>query len=50
MNVVSDHDCYFVQCRDVCGHMGLSTIQKCIATLRMLAYSVATDAIDKYCV
>jgi hypothetical protein len=48
MNVVSNHDYYFVQRKDVCGGMGLSMIQKCTATLRMLAHNVAIDAIDDY--
>jgi hypothetical protein len=48
MNVVSNHDSYFVQCKDVWGGMGLSTIQKCNVVLRMLAYSVAIDAINDY--
>jgi hypothetical protein len=49
MNVVSNHDSYFVQRRDVCQHMGLSMIQKCIAILKMLAYDVAANATYKYC-
>jgi hypothetical protein len=48
MNVVSNHDFYFMQHKDACGHMGLSTIQKCIVALRMLAYGVATYAINEY--
>jgi hypothetical protein len=49
MNVVSNHDSYFVQHKDVCGRMSLSTILKCIFVLKMLAYDVATDATNEYC-
>jgi hypothetical protein len=48
MNVVSNHDFYFMQQKDACGRMGLSTIQKCIVALRMLAYGVAIDVINEY--
>jgi hypothetical protein len=40
---------YFVQKRDTCGLWGFSSIQKCTATLRMLAYGVIADATDEYC-
>jgi hypothetical protein len=49
MTVVFYHDSYFVQHRDACGHMGPLMIQKCIATLQMLAYGVAANAIYEYC-
>jgi hypothetical protein len=37
-----------MQCKGTCGRMGLSTIQKCIIALRMLAYGVAMDVTDEY--
>jgi hypothetical protein len=36
-------------CRpDTSGKMGLSPIQKCISTLRILAYDSPADAVDEY--
>jgi hypothetical protein len=48
MNVASNHDSYFVQHRDACGRMGLSTIQKCTIALKMLSYDVTIDATNDY--
>jgi hypothetical protein len=31
---------------DAAGRMGLSSLQKCTAALRMLAYGIAADAAD----
>ena len=42
-------DSYFVQKRDGLGRLGLSSLQKCTAAIRMLAYGVATDTTDEYC-
>nr|XP_029732097.1 uncharacterized protein LOC115268186 [Aedes albopictus] len=39
---------YFVQRPDATGKMGLSSIQKCTAALRQLAYGSPSDAIDEY--
>ncbi|XP_026442761.1 uncharacterized protein LOC113342418 [Papaver somniferum] len=39
---------YFAQKRDACGILGLSPHQKVTATIRMLAYGCAADAIDEY--
>ncbi|KAJ0428082.1 putative harbinger transposase-derived protein [Helianthus annuus] len=39
---------YFVQRRDNAGRLGLSSMQKIIASLRMLAYGVTTDFMDEY--
>jgi hypothetical protein len=49
MDRVCECDDYFFQKRDVCGLWGLSSIQKYIAALCMLAYEVTTDATDEYC-
>jgi hypothetical protein len=40
---------WFVQGRDALGRLGLSSLQKCIAALRMLAYFVPADVCDEYC-
>ena len=42
-------DTYFLQKKDVCGLVGLSSCQKIIAALWMLALGVCTDAMDNYC-
>ncbi|KAK9289726.1 hypothetical protein L1049_007885 [Liquidambar formosana] len=47
-SAVEAYDRYFVQKRDVCGVVGLSSLQKIKAALRMLAYGVSTDAVDDY--
>jgi hypothetical protein len=46
---VTAFDSYFVQKRDGLGRLGLSSLQKCTTTIRMLAYGVAVDATDEYC-
>ena len=46
--VVEAHDAYFVQRRDCIGRLGLSSLQKFTAAMRMLAYGVAADAVDNY--
>ncbi|XP_052189884.1 uncharacterized protein LOC127799701 [Diospyros lotus] len=45
---IETHDQYFVQRFDVVGVPGLSSLQKMIAALRMLAYGSPADAVDKY--
>ncbi|KAK9289360.1 hypothetical protein L1049_007515 [Liquidambar formosana] len=47
-SVVEAYDQYFVQKRDVCGVVGLSSLQRIKAALRMLAYGVSIDAVDDY--
>ena len=42
------HDSYFVQKRNSANKLGLSSLQKITATLRMLAHGVSGDLIDKY--
>ncbi|XP_056850910.1 uncharacterized protein LOC108825135 [Raphanus sativus] len=39
---------YFRQTQDVTGRSGLSTLQKCTAAIRVLAYGSAFDAVDEY--
>jgi len=49
LNVVYARNFYFVQCKDMCGHLGLSSIQKCTITLKMPTYEITTNTIDEYC-
>ena len=42
------HDPYFIQKRNAARKIGLSSLQKMTATLRILAYGVAADSTDKY--
>ncbi|XP_074352941.1 uncharacterized protein LOC141692102 [Apium graveolens] len=48
MDVVSNSDTYFQQRIDAVGRKGLSPLQKCTATMRMLAYGVSADVVDDY--
>ncbi|XP_042059428.1 uncharacterized protein LOC121803921 [Salvia splendens] len=58
MNKLVDTDNFFVPKRDATGHgrryapatgrLSMSTIQKCIAAMRMLAYEAAADLHDEY--
>ncbi|KAH9667959.1 dde tnp4 domain-containing protein [Citrus sinensis] len=45
---VEQHDSYFVQKRNCAGVLGLSSLQKISAAMRMLAYGVSGDSIDEY--
>ncbi|KAK9175120.1 hypothetical protein WN944_027126 [Citrus x changshan-huyou] len=47
-NSVEQHDSYFVQKRNCAGVLGLSSLQKISAAMRMLAYGVSGDSIDEY--
>ncbi|XP_035545784.1 uncharacterized protein LOC118348335 [Juglans regia] len=48
LNEVESYEQYFVQRRDSAGRIGLSSMQKIIVSLRMLAYGVTGDFIDEY--
>ncbi|XP_024314624.1 uncharacterized protein LOC106866087 [Brachypodium distachyon] len=48
VKAVREHDSYFVQIRNVVGKLGLSSLQKATAVIRMLTYGVAADATDEY--
>ncbi|XP_010436701.1 PREDICTED: uncharacterized protein LOC104720508 [Camelina sativa] len=39
---------YFKQRRDATGRLALSTLQKCIAAIRMMAYGCSAYAVDEY--
>ena len=43
-----NYDSYFVQKPDATGQLGLNGLQKCTATMRILAYGIASDATDEY--
>ncbi|XP_028095021.1 uncharacterized protein LOC114295039 [Camellia sinensis] len=45
---VEAHESYFVQKRNSTGVLGLSSLQKMTAALRMLAYGVAAHFMDEY--
>ncbi|KAF5448017.1 hypothetical protein F2P56_033525 [Juglans regia] len=48
LNEVEVYEPYFVQRRDNAGRLGLSSMQKITAALRMLAYGVTGDFMDEY--
>ncbi|XP_042968395.1 uncharacterized protein LOC122301247 [Carya illinoinensis] len=48
LNEVESYEPYFVQIRDNAGRLGLSSMQKITAALRMLAYGVTGDFMDEY--
>ncbi|XP_040364443.1 uncharacterized protein LOC112171162 [Rosa chinensis] len=45
---VEARDSYFVQKRDSAGRLGLSSLQKVTAAMRMLAYGIGADVVDDY--
>ncbi|KAL6498576.1 hypothetical protein OROHE_026517 [Orobanche hederae] len=47
-DAVKEHDHYFTQRADSVGRLGLSTLQKVTAALRILAYGSPADAVDEY--
>lgn len=47
--VVKNHNSYFKKKKcDATGKEGLSALQKCVASLRILAYGLSLDAVDEY--
>ena len=48
MEALSSVDPYFQQRNDALGKKGLSSLQKCTTTMRMLAYGVSNDVVDDY--
>jgi hypothetical protein len=42
------HDTYFIQKRNAAGRLGLSSLQKMTAAIRMLAYGVTADLMDSF--
>lgn len=45
---VQAYDPYFIQKRNCAGKLGLSSLQKMTAALRMLAYGAPADSVDEY--
>jgi hypothetical protein len=40
----------FILCNArICGHVGLSSIQKCTITLQMPTYEIVSNTTDEYC-
>ena len=48
MQDVEDYDNYFWQKSDATKKMVISSIQKCIAAIKILAYGFASNACDEY--
>jgi hypothetical protein len=48
LNAVQSMDNYFQQREDCTGLLGLSALQKVVATMRILAYGLPLDAVDEY--
>ncbi|KAL9676081.1 hypothetical protein QQ045_004294 [Rhodiola kirilowii] len=48
VDALSNFDPYFQQRVDALGRRGLSPLQKCTASIRMLAYGIGADAVDDY--
>ncbi|XP_040995207.1 uncharacterized protein LOC121241496 [Juglans microcarpa x Juglans regia] len=48
LNEIEAYEPYFVHRRDNAGRLGLSSMQKITASLRMLAYGVTEDFMDEY--
>jgi hypothetical protein len=48
MHKFSETSPYFCERYDATGHTGLTALQKCIAALRQLVYSMVVDTIDEY--
>ncbi|XP_010689464.1 uncharacterized protein LOC104903164 [Beta vulgaris subsp. vulgaris] len=48
VNALENHYDYFTQRVDALGRSSLTPLQKCVAIIRLLAYGVASDAVDEY--
>ncbi|XP_035814910.1 uncharacterized protein [Zea mays] len=48
VDVVQQVDPYFIQRPNCAGEIGLSALQKVVATVRILAYGIPADAVDEY--
>ena len=48
VNSLENHDSYFDNTVDGIGRSKISSLQKCTAAIRMLAYGMAGDAVDDY--
>jgi hypothetical protein len=48
VEAIEGADSYFKQKEDAVGHLGLTSLQKSVAAIRILAYGLPADAIDEY--
>ena len=48
VDAMSSYDLWFLKRPDALDRLGLSTLQKCVAAMRMFAYGVPIDACDDY--
>jgi hypothetical protein len=48
MHKLNETSSYFYEMYDTTGRVGLTTLQKCTATLYQLAYGMAVNTIDEY--
>src|SRR5262249_16986531 len=48
LNAIEAYDLFFVQRRNSAGNLGLSSLQKVTAAMRMLAYGVSADSVYDY--
>ena len=46
---IAKYDPWFLQTIDAVGRRNLSTLQKCTAAMRMLAYETSADSVVEYC-
>ena len=49
IDIFTAHNPWFMQRKDALERLGLSTLQKCMAAVRILTYDLPIDACDKYC-
>lgn len=47
-HAVEAYDPYFVQKKDACGIVGLSSLQNISSAFRMLSYGLPADSVDEY--
>jgi hypothetical protein len=48
VDVVQQVGPYFIQCPNYVGELGLSTLQKVVAVVCILAYGIRVDVVDEY--
>jgi hypothetical protein len=48
MHRLGEYSPYFTQREDALGWLGLSPLQKCTTSMRLLAYGSDADSIDEY--
>ena len=48
MNAIREFDNYFICKKDCTGTVGFSSLQKCMTTMRMIAYGAPGDILEYY--